>query len=64
MGVMAESYVVVAAAAPLFLIVILSVMTLLSGGSNPTFLLNILILLCMPVIHAMFAYLLRSMRPD
>lgn len=64
MGVMAESYVVVAAAAPLFLIVILSVMTLLSKGSDPTFLLNILILLCMPIIHAMFAYILRTMRPD
>lgn len=64
MGVMAESYVVVAAAAPLFLIVILSVMTLLSKGSDPTFLLNILVLLCMPVIHAMFSYILRTMRPD
>jgi len=64
MGVMAESYVVVAAAAPLFLIVILSVMTLLSKTSDPTFLLNILVLLCMPVIHAMFAYILRTMRPD
>lgn len=64
MGVMAESYVVVAAAAPLFLIVILSVMTLLSKGSDPTFLLNILVLLCMPVIHAMFTYILRTMRPD
>lgn len=64
MGVMAESYVVVAAAAPLFLIVILSVMTLLSKSANPVFLLNILILLCMPVIHGMFAYILRTMRPD
>jgi flagellar protein FlaJ len=64
MGVMAESYVVVAAAAPLFLIVILSVMTLLSKGADPTFMMNILILLCMPVIHAMFTYILRTMRPD
>lgn len=64
MGVMAESYVVVAAAAPLFLIVILSVMTLLSKGSDPTFLLNVLVLLCMPVIHALFTYVLRTMRPD
>lgn len=64
MGVMAESYVVVAAAAPLFLIVILSVMTLLSKGTDPTFFLNLLILLCMPVIHAMFTGILRNMRPD
>lgn len=64
MGVMAESYVVVAAAAPLFLIVILSVMTLLSQGADPTFLLNLLILLVMPIIHGMFTYILRTMRAD
>ncbi|HET6398649.1 MAG TPA: type II secretion system F family protein [Candidatus Thermoplasmatota archaeon] len=64
LGVMAESYVVVAAAAPLFLIVILSVMTLLEKGSDPTFLLNIIVLLALPVIHGMFTYILRTMRPD
>ena len=64
LGVMAESYVVVAAAAPLFLLVILSVMMLLSEGLNPTFLLNIFVLIALPVIHAMFAYILRTMRPD
>ncbi len=64
LGVMAESYVVVAAASPLFLIVILSVMTLLSKGSDPTVLLNILVLLGLPVIHGAFTWILRSMRPD
>lgn len=64
MGVMAESYVVVAAAAPLFLIVILSVMSLLSAGTDPIFFLNLLILLIMPVIHGMFTGILRNMRPD
>jgi archaeal flagellar protein FlaJ len=64
LGVMAESYVVVAAAAPLFLIVILSVMMLLSKGADPTLFLNILILLALPVIHAMFTWILSSMRPD
>jgi archaeal flagellar protein FlaJ len=64
MGVMAESYVVVAAAAPLFLIVILSVMSLLASGSDPIFFLNLLILLVMPVIHGMFTGILRNMRPD
>lgn len=64
LGVMAESYVVVAAAAPLFLIIILSVMTLLSKGIDPTLLLNILILVALPVIHASFTWILRSMRPS
>lgn len=64
LGVMAESYVVVAAAAPLFLIVILSVMMLLSEGADPTLFLNVLILLALPIIHGMFTYILRTMRPD
>ncbi len=64
LGVMAESYVVVAAAAPLFLIVILSVMMLLTAGIDPIFFLNALALLALPVIHAMFAYIFRSMRPE
>lgn len=64
LGVMAESYVVVAAAAPLFLLVILSVMMLVSEGVDPTFMLNILVLVALPVIHTMFAYILRTMRPD
>lgn len=64
LGVMAESYVVVAAAAPLFLLVILSVMMLVTEGLNPTFMLNLLVLLVLPVIHSMFGYILRTMRPD
>lgn len=64
LGVMAESYVVVAAAAPLFLLVILSVMMLVSEGLDPTLMLNLLVLVALPVIHAMFAYILRTMRPD
>ncbi len=63
MGVMAESYVVVAAAAPLFLIVILSVMLLLSDTDDPTRYLNVIVLLAMPAIHAVFVYILRTMRP-
>lgn len=64
LGVMAESYVVVAAAAPLFLLVILSVMMLVSEGLDPTLMLNLLVLVALPVIHGMFAYILRTMRPD
>ena len=64
LGVMAESYVVVAAAAPLFLIVILSVMMLVSEGLDPTLMLNLLVLGALPVIHGLFTYILRTMRPD
>lgn len=64
MGVMAESYVVVGAAAPLFLIVIMSVMFLLSSGGDPTLYLNIITLGALPIIHGMFVYILRSMRAD
>lgn len=65
MGVMAESYVVVAAAAPLFLIVILSVMFLLnSSGGDPTLFLNLVVLGALPVIHGSFTWLLSTMRSD
>lgn len=64
MGVMAESYVVVAAAAPLFLIVIISVMVLLQQGLDAVFFLNLIVLGVMPIVHATFAYILRTMRPD
>lgn len=64
LGVMAESYVVVAAAAPLFLLVILSVLMLINKGLDPTFLIHLLVLLALPVIHSMFAYILGTMRPD
>ena len=64
LAVMAESYVVVAAAAPLFLIVILSVMALLDPSVDPSLLLNLLVLVAVPVLHGMFLFILRSMRAD
>ncbi len=64
MGVMAEAYVVVAAAAPLFLIVIISVMMFLSPGRDPLFFLNILVLLFLPIIHGAFTWLLGNMTAD
>lgn len=64
MGVMAESYVVVAAAAPLFLIVIISVMVLLQEGLDAVFMLNLIVLIVMPVVHGTFTLVLRGLRPD
>lgn len=63
-GIMAESYVVVAAAAPLFLIVTFSVLILISSGLDPRFLITLLSLAVMPVIHAMFAWLLSNLTVD
>ncbi len=64
LGVMAESYVVVAAAAPLFLIVIISVMAVLSGGDSAAQILNLIVLVALPGIHGIFSYILRTMRVD
>jgi archaellum biogenesis protein FlaJ (TadC family) len=63
-GVMAESYVVVAAAAPLFLLIVLSVMSLISSRvDDPSTMLNVLVFLAMPVLHGTFTWILRSTTP-
>lgn len=64
LGVMAESYVVVAAAAPLFLLVILSIMAILRAAGDPVLYLNLLVLGAMPMIHMAFTYILRNLRAD
>lgn len=64
LGVMAESYVVVAAAAPLFLLVILSVMAILRESGDPTLYLNLLVLVALPLIHGAFTGILRTLRPE
>lgn len=65
MGIMAESYVVVAAAAPLFLLIVLSVMSLISSKvADPTFLLNILVFVAMPILHGAFTWLLGNITPS
>jgi flagellar protein FlaJ len=64
-GVVAESYVVVAVAAPLFLIVIVSVLSLVSSRLvNPLDTLYIIILVFLPFIHLMFATLTKGMKPE
>lgn len=65
LGVMAESYVVVGAAAPLFIIVIVSIMVLVNSGiESPESILNLVVLLGMPVIHAAFSYVIATMKPE
>lgn len=65
LGVLAESFVVVVVAGPLFLIVLLSVMT--SFGSSPDQVLLLgymIVLLLLPISQAAFAYTIRTMTPE
>lgn len=65
LGILAESYVVAAVAGPLFLIVIVSVLTLISTRVlDPLYALRIVIFLLLPASHFMFAALINRMRPE
>jgi len=63
LGLIAESYVTVMVAGMLFLIILQSVMTILSGDSNPLFL-YIIIYLIIPFGSVMFIILISSMTPE
>lgn len=62
MGLMAETYVTAAVAGPLFLIVMMSIMTMLSGGGPGTLALIIYVLL--PIINLGFVFGIVSMIPE
>jgi len=65
LGVLAESFVTVVVAAPLFLIVILSVMTSLGGSANQTLLLGyLLILVMLPLAQLGFGVTIKTMTPE
>lgn len=65
LGVLAESFVTVVVAAPLFLIVILSVMTSLGGDSSQTLLLGYtLVLVLLPLAQFGFAMTIKTMTPE
>lgn len=65
LGVLAESFVTVVVAAPLFLIVILSVMTSLGGSAEQTLLLGyMLVLVMLPLSQAGFALTIKTMTPE
>ena len=65
LGVLAESFVTVVVAAPLFLIVILSVMTSLGGSAQQTLLLGyLLILVMLPLAQLGFAVTIKTMTPE
>lgn len=67
LGVMAESYVTVVVAAPLFLIVMVSVMSMVStgGGDNSSMLIMYMVTFIMlPLAHLGFAVVISSMNPE
>jgi archaeal flagellar protein FlaJ len=65
LGVLAESFVTVVVAAPLFLIVILSVMTSLGGSARETLLLGyVLIFVMLPLSQLGFALTIKTMTPE
>ena len=65
LGVLAESFVTVVVAAPLFLIVILSVMTSLGGDAEQTLVLGYsLVLLLLPLAQFGFAMTIKTMTPE
>ena len=65
LGVLAESFVTVVVAAPLFLIVILSVMTSLGGSAEQAFFLGyLLIFIMLPLSQLGFAITIKTMTPE
>lgn len=62
MGLMAETYVTVAVAAPLFLIVMLAIIGIISGGGIQN--LQLLTYLLLPIINAGYVFMLKSMIPE
>lgn len=65
LGVLAESFVVVVVAAPLFLIVMLSVLTMFGGDAREMLILGyVLVLLMLPMAQAGFAYTIHYMTPE
>lgn len=65
LGVLAESFVTVVVAAPLFLLVILSVMTTLGGSGDQTLILGYgVIFVLLPLSQLGFAMILRTLTPE
>lgn len=65
LGVLAESFVVVVVAAPLFLLVILSVMTMFGGsGSQMLTMGYLLVLIMLPMAQAGFGMAIKTMTPE
>lgn len=65
LGVLAESFVTVVVAAPLFILVILSVMTTFGASSDQMLTIGyVLILMMLPLAHLGFAYTIKFVTPE
>ncbi len=64
MGLMAETYVTTAVAGPLFMIVMMSIMSMFGGQSSDPVQLKMIIYLLLPVANAGFVFGLQSMIPE
>lgn len=62
MGLMAETYVTVAVAGPLFMMVMMAIIAIISGGGTRN--LSFLVYLMLPVINGGYVFLLKSMIPE
>lgn len=65
LGIMAESYVTVVIAGPLFMIVLLSIMILLGRGAQSSMaFLFLLVFLALPIAHSAFSWVIKNMAPE
>jgi len=64
LGVLAESYVTVVVAAPLFLIIMFSVMALFGGGPSTGLIMYLLAFVMLPLANLGFALAIQSMSPE
>jgi flagellar protein FlaJ len=64
LGVLAESYVTTVVAAPLFLIIMFSVMSLFGGGSSTGMIMYLMAFIILPLGNLGFAIAIQSMSPE
>lgn len=65
LGILAESYVTVVIAGPLFMIVLLSIMVLLGNGARSAMaFLFMLVFVALPLSHSAFSWVIRNMAPE
>jgi archaeal flagellar protein FlaJ len=62
MGLMAETYVTVAVAGPLFMMVMMAIIAIISGGGVRN--LQFLVYMMLPIINAGYVFLLKNMIPE
>lgn len=64
LGVMAEAYVTAAVAGPLFILIVVVLLSMIRGGSQQLAFMYFFVLLVLPLIHLGFALVIKSMTPE